>query len=443
MILSSLPLPAPWDKRYRIIRAWLLVLYFLAVAFFLYLILFPSQSFQYNFRNPRAARNTILDPRTPQDVSLEKGQLSATTPFLFDTAFNGLYSHARVIFNMEEDTLPSTGTLTAQRSFRSFFYPEGPAASFPAGTLLKHNQEYFIVSPEGKRVRFASLQQIQNLNYRLDAFIEVSNEELALNEAGPTLDPAAPYPDGTLFHIDNIYYQLHEGKLHRFVSEQAYLTRHTQEQAVPQNETFLQTYAVADDWLGFRSGTLLAFADGVFMVLSDKEIAPIGSEVIFTALGLDWNDVLPGSEEEIGIYERGKIILEGTPHPDGTVFVDSATGKYFLINNKRKQVISSETLRHILLGSRRPIPASVEALSVEASCSLVHSSFFGHSACDIPLEQFRNLPGNTYRFSAALSADTHLSNATVKLKSAVNSESLRASLSRIKQRILMHYGYNQ
>jgi hypothetical protein len=441
----SSDLPSPWDRRYLRARAALVAAYAAGAATFAFAILFPAEDFRFDFRTPLANKNTVIEPRTADGVPVGNGQVADGAPLVFDTALQGSYSHAALAFDLEREA-PALreGSVSVRKSYRAFLYPEGPPAAFPSGTLLKRRDDLFLVDGSGARVRFGSSGEARRLGYRPEAFLEVSDEELALNPEAPDVSgkDRPEYPDGALFHIGETYYQLLGGKLHPFVSENAYLTQHAKEQAAARDPEFLGRYPVSEEWIGFRSGSLLAFADGVFVV-DGTETAPVGSAVIFENFGYDWNDVIPASEEEIGIYRRGKIVLNGTPHPDGTVFVDADDDRHFLIQGRKRREIASEKLLRILLGSRRAVPVSSKALSVSASCPLDKSFLVKRYSCDIPLDAFEGLPGNTFEFRAAFFPGTDLRDAQVVFETAVNEKNLRYSLSQIKQRILSHYGYGQ
>jgi hypothetical protein len=443
----NLNLPHPWNDRYRKARTALLVAYLATAGYFAFVLLFPAQDFHFDFHNPLASKNTILRPRTGDGTPVANGRVPAETPLVFDTALQGSYSHATLTFDMEKDAAPlERAQVSVRKSYRAFLYPKGLPAMFPTGTLLRNHDVYFIVDETGSRIRLASLEGVRALGYDPQAFLEVSDQELSLNPEAvfPTdQNRVRPtYENGTLFRINETYYQLLEGRLHPFVSENAYLTRYARGQAVPQNPDLLQQYPVSEEWLGFKSGSLLAFADGVFIV-DGREVSPIGSATIFEAFGFSWNDVIPASEEEMGIYERGKIFLTGNAHPDGTVFVDTDTGKHFLIQDGQRREITGEKLLAVLLGSRRPVPASEKALDVQASCSLAKVLLFKAYACDVPLAAFESLPGNTFEFRSGFTPETDIRTAQVVFETAVDRRNLYYSLSQIKQRILLHYGYGQ
>lgn len=436
-------LPKPWDSYYRKARVLLLVLYLAAAGFFAFLVLFPAQDFTFDFHNALASKNTVLEPRTADGTAINNGRVAAGSPLFFDTSLEGSYSQARVELTLEKDAEPLVdSTMHIQKSYRAFFYPEGDRASFPFGTILRHGQDFFIVSDNGQRLPFASSEMVKKMGYDTNAFIEISDEELNLNPEGGAWTDAEHYPNGTVFRIGNTHYQIQNNTLHPFVSENAYLTRYTPEQAIQKEEAFLNTLPVSEDWIGFRSGTRVAFADGVFLI-NGRSVSPIGSAPIFEALGFVWEDNLSASEEEMGIYDRGKIVLDGTPHPDGTVFFDRDTGKHFLVENKERHEVVGAGLLRILLGRQHAITVSSKALETKANCTLNKAWLFPSYSCSLPLETLASFPGNSFRFQANLRPDTDISGIDTTFETTVDWSTLHTSLAQIKQRILSRYGYEQ
>lgn len=324
-------IPASWNTRYKIARI-ILVTAFIAVGiYFSYLVLFPSRSFVFDFKNPQASKNTLLDPHAPDGTSLGRGNISANTPLVVDAALEqGDYSILRTIFTPEKTSATPQGSITIRKSYRAFFLPTGAPVT----------------------------QEV---------------------------------------HYDN----------------------------------------------RFRSGSLLSFADGVFLI-DGNLVRPVGDAVIFANLGYDWNDVIPASEEDMGTYEKGKIVLMGNMHPDGTVFYATDTRTYYLIQNGKKHPIASEKIAQSYLQGTHPILVSEKATAVSQACDFSLGGIFWKSyVCSAPINTLKELPGNSYRLLVAFDDSVEMRNAEAFLSSHLSVENLRRSLSQIKQRILSHYGYGQ
>jgi hypothetical protein len=447
MRFSHPNLPKKWNVLYAVSKVFILIAYVGIVITFILAVLFPSQVFRFDFRNPKASKNTITEPRDGYRQLILNGKTTENASMLFDVSIDhGEYDTARIHIAKETKSARLTGdAISAQKSYRAFLYPEATdALQIPMGTLIRNNNDYFIIDKNGSRIAFSSLNQVVQLGFDPEAFTIVSESELQSIPQGTTWENMHSYPEGSLFLIDTTYYQLEQNTLRPFVSDNAFFSKHTADQAIRKGRDFFSRYQISDDWIGFQDASLLSFADGVFIVDTD-EIRPIGSISIFESLGLNWDDVTPVSEEEIGIYKRGKIVLQNTPHPDGTVFFDTENQQYYVIGNNRKYRIPDNWLLHIYLKDKHPIAVSEKSSSVRALCALSQQWFFSSTyyTCDIPLKDANASPGNTFMFSYTPDQDTDIQNMSVTLKSVLSWNTSHQSLAQIKQRILNRFGYEK
>ncbi|MDD5083608.1 MAG: hypothetical protein PHT88_01545 [Candidatus Moranbacteria bacterium] len=331
----TLSIPKPWQARYNIARVLLVLAFTFAAAYFAFLVLFPSQSLVFDFKNPQASKNTLLDPRGADDSILDKGNIPALMPLLVDApVMRGDYSlfHINILTDSKftkskaNFTWP-TGETTLRKSYRAFFLPIG--------------------SP------------ITEIN-----------------------------PNQTAIH----------------------------------------------------SGSLLSFADGVFLI-DGNLVRPIGDASIFENLGYDWDDVMPASEEDMGAYEKGKIVTLGNIHPDGTVLHEIDTDAYFLIRDGEKHPLLNKSISQSYLQGTHPIEISSASSTVIQGCILTISGLFSKNyACETPIDALAPLPGDTFQISTQLDQEIAFQTMDIEFTDTVNIKNMRVSLSTIKQRILAHYG---
>jgi len=229
--------------------------------------------------------------------------------------------------------------------------------------------------------------------------------------------------------------------LHPFVSEQAYLSRHEFSDAIVAEKTLLTQSPASDDWIGFRIGSLVSFADGIFVIVSDTEMRPIGSAEIFLGLGYRFEDVIPGSEEEIGIYKRGRIFLLGDTHPDGTLLLNTDSQEYFLVNQGFKRPITDQDYLSFLLEHVSPITVSGEASRLSASCDLMPASFGRTFSCTAPINTLTTGHGNDFEIRLSDGdTDIDINSLTLFLETGTNSRNMMTILSQIKQRLISRFG---
>jgi hypothetical protein len=244
-----------------------------------------------------------------------------------------------------------------------------------------------------------------------------------------------------LFRIRDTVYQLHDGILSRFASEAAALSRYDASAITDADESILAQHPLSDEWIGFRPGTLISFADGVFVVYSDTEVRPIGSALIFQSLGYDWNDVIPVSEEDMGAYKRGKIILPGALHAPGTLFRDTDSDRYFTIDaQNRRRPITDPTLLRFFLARTHAIPVSIKSRELSSHCTLQPGILFSHAyTCTLPLENLREIPESDYQFMLHPTASISIESMSITLNRSLETANFRGTLSQLKTRILDRY----
>ncbi len=330
---STSSIPEPWRKRYLIARSILILAFIAAGSYFSFLILFPSQTSIFDFKNPRASKNTLLEPHAPDGASLEKGNLTAQQPFIIDASvIRGDYSLLHISLIPDKKSGRPNGSIDIRKSYRAFFLPLGAPISEPA-------------------------------------------------------------------HFDDT----------------------------------------------FHSGTLLSFADGVFLI-DGNQIRPIGDATIFEALGYSWEDVVPASEEDMGMFEKGKMVMLGNTHPDGTVLYATDTDNYFLIQGGEKHRIVSHDIAQSYLHDMHPIRVSESALNITETCTLtlgIGGFFNATYECETPIDTLESLPGDSYRLTIHSGNTVSLQSMETVFADTINKGNMHASLSQIKQRILAHYGVRQ
>lgn len=195
----------------------------------------------------------------------------------------------------------------------------------------------------------------------------------------------------------------------------------------------------AEDKPGFTGGTLVSYGGSVFIV-SGNEILPINSPAAFESRGFYWDDIIPVSSEEIGIYEKGKLFTADQPNPDGTIFAGKESGKYYLIQNGgKRELIGSDVTKSYL--KKNPVLVDEEGLAKKNNCQLKEKfSLFGKSyGCLIAIENLGQIPGNDYRLEADFSSDIKIKDVKITFQKIINWNNLRSVLAEIKQRIITRY----
>jgi hypothetical protein len=381
-------IPNDWKRWYILLRIIFYIGTIAAISSFVFSILFPTFSFSFDFENAGSTKNTLNDPRKSVDNSQNiNGKINQGDALLTDAALIGDFSKIRVDATLEEKSaLPSSLKLSIQRSYRSFMLPTGP-----------------------EKNDFWS-------------------------------DP--------VYRTDETYYLLKDGTLYPFISENAYLSRYPSGFAQPAPSGLTETYPISEVPLGFRIGSLVAFADGAFIVVSDTEIRPIGSADILLTFGYRFEDVIPANEEEISIYNRGSIFLYSSTHPDGTVYFDQDSGTYYIVDQGLKRLITNADYIAFIKSKQAPIAVSNKATDERPHCSMKPTAFFTKSShsfsCSLSIDELNNNAGNNYEFTLSSDeAPVDIKNISTSFDTATTRQNVITVLSKLKNRLLSRFGLNR
>lgn len=389
-----------------------------------------------------------MNPRTSAGLAENSGKISRNEAFFIDASAFGTFSHLSVkLHGKNSESIPESGTISVHRSQKAFFYPEGDPAPFPEGSLLKNDGTYFIITPSETKELFGTEQEVRMIGYNPEIFIPVSKEEISLypDQKKDASAINGYSPNGTFFQIDENFYEFKEKKFFQFVSREAFLYRYPESWALKRDSSFLtmaqEEENISDTWIGYPSGSLLSWGEGVFL-MDNNTARPILGIDIFLSLGYSWNDVRPANDEEISFSQKGKFIYFNAPHPDGSVLFDTKEKKYFLISKEKKREIQGESKLRLWLGDRNPISVSSESLTKRSSCSIQKkfSYFSGHFAiCSVPLDILENFSGNSYEISFNAPTETNMDRMDVSFKTSVNQETFLKTLSKLAQRALSRF----
>lgn len=442
-LTKEIPLEGAWRARYAKSRAILFGLFMVAVIALAYTILFPSLTFDYFFHLPDdSLKNTVTSPRDAANTLITNGQVPGNNTFTFDTLVTGNFSDATVDYSLENSSAPIQKTnLTVRRSYHSFFYPTGDPLGFKDGSLLSSSGYYYLISDSLAR-KFSSGDVMHALGFSESMFAPITADELTLNKTGQDITDIATYPDGTLVKVEGNYYQFNAGKLDQFVSADAYLSRYTDAQAIGKDKPFLANYDLSQNVIGFADATLASYGQSVF-ILSGGKSYPVNNPQTFEILGLNWNDVVPVTPDELAIYKKQKIFTQNDPHVDGTIFLDSKTNAYYIVEGNQKRPLEGVGLVNSYLHGH-PVVADSESLKITAVCALSKNIWPLHSySCTVPLAAIKDLPGNDYQFTQTTTNAFQINQLDVTFHTSLNWQNMKDSLSHIKRSVTSTYATQQ
>jgi hypothetical protein len=441
-LTKEIKLEGNWQKKYKMLKFFVYFLFITGIFYLTFRILFAPQIFDYFFDTPQSLKNTVINMRSENNLPIIQGNMKNGTTTSFDAPFRsitGNYSTAVITLWLEKNSPDIENAKSViRRSYQAFFYPLGPAMGFREGDLISLSSKYFIIS--GNKLRqFSSPKILSALGYNPIMFREVDEAELTYNEKGEGVNDAKNYPDGSLFKISEEYYQLREQKLEKFVSANAFLSEYAATSALEKDQEFLNSNILSENLIGFRNGSLLSFGPSVF-IASGNLVYPIDSAKTFLSMGYDWSDVIPASEEELGIYKKTKIFTTDNPHPDGTIFTDSKDGEYYYIEKGTRRPVIGPNISNFYLRNN-PILADKGGLETKSSCVFKKSlGIFRKYRCQLPLDNINSFIGNDYQFQMEINPDIRAKTLTVNLKKNITWNNLKLAISNIILRIMAQYG---
>lgn len=374
------PIPESIRPLYIKLRIALFAVFLFSGAALAYGFLFPTITTGFDFRNPKSSKNQIFDPRGADGSIKTNGKIGLDERLVANTSPLGDFSVLSVGLDLEKKSAtPSSLQATVRRNYRAYLFPLGA--------------------------------------------------------------PIEGFGTSSLFRVEDTYYELRDGVLHPFVSEGAFLSRFPLNAATVESRDWRGRYTLSNELVGFRIGSLVSFADGIYVITSERDMRPIGSAEIFLALGYRFEDVIPGSAEDLGIYKRGRIFLTGAPHPDGTLFRDRDTGEHFLIDAGFRRSVSAGAYLDFLLSQIHPVIAATPHPSEEATCSAEAGLLPRALDCTIDLAPLSHSIGSDYEVTLS-GNDTPIDIAalTLSFETRLNAENGARLLSKVKDRFLTRFG---
>jgi hypothetical protein len=250
-LTKEIKLNPEWQKRYSLLRFFVYFLFLASAVYFSYKVLFPSHPFNFFFETPDATKNTIIDPRDPQDHTLKEGSIKGNS-LVFDTAipdYEGDYSQIKINFTLEKDSpAVKNGNIAIRKSYRAFFYPEGEPiitsldnSQAPSSRLLSYGESVYIT--DGKNIYpIDNAITFESMGFDWADVTAASSDEIDAYDKGKLFTIAKPHPDGTIFATksEGKYYLIDRGKK-RELSGQDVINSYLKKTPIIADEKSLET----------------------------------------------------------------------------------------------------------------------------------------------------------------------------------------------------------
>ena len=153
------------------------------------------------------------------------------------------------------------------------------------------------------------------------------------------------YPDGSLLQNaeDGGVWLIQYGLRRPITSRAAFLTRFNERSIVQVSPTALEAFPTGRA-ISLPNYSLLRSPRGTVYLLVDDTLRGFVSREAMRSVGLNPEDALDVSFEDIAAYEEGTPITSDTVYPQGALLQDTATGGVFFVENGSKAPIMSREI---------------------------------------------------------------------------------------------------
>lgn len=184
---------------------------------------------------------------------------------------------------------------------------------------------------------------------------------------------------------------------------------------------------------GFRSGTLIASADSVF-VTEDLTMRPFQDTLSFDAMGYDFDNVISTTATQRAPYVKARRLDIGGVHPSGTLFYAADTDNTYVTDQSLLYKIPND-----LATRRYAITAAEASRATVATCTLQRSLLSPRTYhCRMALDTIADFPGNTFRFTIG-APSVAVDRAKITLTTAISMDALRYRFRMIKNDLTNAY----
>ncbi len=393
-------------------------------------IVFPDHYDFFDFEQYYGKNNTVINPRLEDGTNVSE-KLSSNEKMIFNVVVRGDFDSLRWEVETKKDTVLE-GDIFVTRAYRAMMYPQGEKIGFREGSLVRYEGRVFIVL--GDKLYEVDKKTITFFSFDTNNFLEITQEEFSLYDDISFLQSDTFWIEGSLFSTgEGEYYQVENGSLHPFVSEQAYLASYRKEDArlLPKEREIIPREEQKKK--GFPDGALLNYKDGVFIV-EDGFLRGIDTAETFLSKGYDWDMLFSVTEEEISPYEMSGLFSSRSTHLQGTIFTDRETNTSYVIDKgKLLEIVGDNIAKQYQSIGIIPVSFDREA----RKCPLFQTGKSTYE-CFLPLVPEES--GFEYEFVFVPKEDVYLKEMGVTFSMKKNWEHTRLFLSDIKNRLGQRMG---
>lgn len=199
----------------------------------------------------------------------------------------------------------------------------------------------------------------------------------------------------TTYEIDGKQYLKRNGELYPFFSDTVFSSYlFAQNTTLPiESSTDLLAHVHEKEPIGFSSGSLVKSSDGVF-VIDGATKHPFQDELSLTALGYQFVNILPSTNDERALHEKSRMFTMSSDHPFGTIFFARDADRMYIYDRDELHKIETD-----ITAKNHAIITDELSRTTFDVCTLSRRILKSRTySCTIPLSSVQEFSGNVYQF---------------------------------------------
>lgn len=175
--------------------------------------------------------------------------------------------------------------------------------------------------------------------------------------------PNESYPDGTILKVNNEYWLIQYGKKRKFSSLSVLSSRYNPKRALEVSSSALSAYEEGAP-IRFHNYAIIMSPEGkLYLLVGDKKRLFSSTET-FKKLGFNVDEIQNASWQDINSYQNGKDITLASAYPTGALLQNKTTGGVYWVEEETKAPLLDRSLLKTKFKSHKIIPVSAEELDL-------------------------------------------------------------------------------
>ncbi|PKM91664.1 hypothetical protein CVU82_00430 [Candidatus Falkowbacteria bacterium HGW-Falkowbacteria-1] len=180
--------------------------------------------------------------------------------------------------------------------------------------------------------------------------------------------PPQGYPEGTLLKVGDDYWLIQYGKKRKFSSISVLASRYNPNRAVIVNSSELSAYEEGAP-IRFSNYSVIMSPDGKLYLLVDNKKRLFSSTEAFRKIGINVEEIMSASWQDINSYQDGKEINIASAYPTGALLQNKTTGGVFYVEEETKAPLIDKIFLQTKFKGKQIIPVEESELNLYTTIS--------------------------------------------------------------------------